>query len=212
MAYRRDLLLGEVRRLAEGARTEIAPFRYLLRLLLENTVLAARQPGPGVYYARGTRDRADIGGVGRDQVLTPLQLRDDGWLRLSVSLVVEETEHGRRLKASRSSFQYQARPEPDTQDWIFRYDYLRDPRDRYPAAHLQVNADLRVGGVLRDIKPLSRVHFPTDRVPLEGAIRLLAEDFDVPCAQPPEVWRPVLAEAEKVFKQIAHRPNFGPAG
>jgi len=211
MADRRDLFLGEVRRLAEGARTEIGPFRDLLRLLLETTVIDPHQPAPGVYYARGTRDRADIGGVGRYQVLTPLPLRDGRWLKLAISLFVEETKHGRRLKSSQSTFQYQARPEPDTGDWIFRYDYLRDPRGSYPPAHLQINADLRVGAVLPDIRPLARVHFPTDRVPLEGVIRLLAEDFDMPCAQPAEVWRPVLAEAEKVFKQIAHRPPFGPA-
>jgi len=46
---------------------------------------------------------------------------------------------------------------------------------------------------------------------LEGVIRLLAEEFDVPCAEPAEVRWPVLAEAEKVFKQIDHRPPFGPA-
>lgn len=211
MADRRDLLLGEVRRLAEGARTEIGPFRDLLRLLLEATVLDPRQPAPGVYYARGTRDRAEIGGVGRHQFLTPLPLRDGRWLKLAISLHVEDTEHGRRLKASQSTFQYQAAAEPDTPDWIFRYDYLRDPRGSYPPAHLQINADLLVGGVLPEIRPLGRIHFPTDRVPLEGVIRLLAEDFAVPCAQPPEVWRPVLAEAEKIFKEIAHRPAFGPA-
>lgn len=178
-------------------------------MLLSNTVLADGHPGPALYYARGTRERADMGGLGR--AITPLPLRNDRWLRIAISLFVDDAEHGRRLKSSTSSFQYQARPEPDTPDWIFRYDYLRDPRDRYPAAHLQVNGQLRVDGVLPDIKPLSRVHFPTDRVPLEAVLRLLGEDFEVPCAQPPQVWRPMLAEAEKVFREIAHRPPFGPA-
>lgn len=209
MRDRLDRLLGDIRRLADESRTEIRPFRQLTHLLLASTVLADNDPGPGVYYAAGGRDRADIGGLGG--VLRPLPLRDGRWLRLSMSVYLDDTPGGRRLKASKSSFQYQARPEPDTDDWIFRYDYLRDPAGRYPAAHVQINADLRVAGVLPDIKPLSRVHFPTDRVPLEAVIRLLAEDFDVPCAQPPEVWRRMLAEAERFFREIAHRPPFGPA-
>jgi hypothetical protein len=210
MGERRDLVLGRVRDLADRGRSEIAPFRDLVSLLLTSTVLAERHPGPHVYYAQGSRVRADIGGVGQLRVLEPLPLRDGRWLRLSISLFIDDTPEGRRLKATKSSFQYQSEPDPNTPNWIFRYDYLRDPAGRWPAAHLQVNADLRVGGVLPEIKPLARVHFPTDRVPLEAVIRLLAEDFDVPCAQPPEVWRAMLAETENFFKQIAHHPPFGP--
>jgi hypothetical protein len=46
---------------------------------------------------------------------------------------------------------------------------------------------------------------------MEGVIRLLADQFGVPCNEPPEVWRPVLAEAEQTFLDIAHRPLSGPA-
>lgn len=207
MDEERDRLRAEVRRLADEARAEIRPFRDLVHLLLANTVMRAYHAGPAVYYAQGNRDRGDIGGLGG--VLAPVPLRDGRWLRLAISLYVENTDEGRRLKASKSTFQYQQSADAD--DWIFRYDYLRDPRDRYPAAHLQINADLKVGGVLAAQRPLSRIHFPTGRVPLEAVIRLLAEDFGVTCEKPPEVWHAMLAEAENFFKEIAHQPPFGPA-
>ena len=209
MNEERELQRAEVRRLANDARNEIRPFRDLVHFLLANTVMDAYHAGPTVYYAQGTRDRGDIGGLGR--VLAPVPLRDGRWLRLAISLYVENTEHGRRLKASQSTFQYQLSADPHADDWIFRYDYLRDPRDQYPAAHLQINAALKVEGVLAEQRPLARIHFPTGRVPLEAVIRLLAEDFGVPCVQPREVWRALLAEAENFFKEIAHQPPFGPA-
>ncbi len=48
-------------------------------------------------------------------------------------------------------------------------------------------------------------------MPLEGVIRLLVEEFGVQCNQPASVWRPVLAETERSFLEIAHVPLSGPA-
>ena len=81
MDEERDRLRAEVRRLANDARTEIRPFRDLVHFLLANTVMDAYHVAPAVYYARGTRDRGDLGGLGR--VLAPVPLRDGRWLRLS---------------------------------------------------------------------------------------------------------------------------------
>jgi hypothetical protein len=47
-------------------------------------------------------------------------------------------------------------------------------------------------------------------MPLEGVIRLLADQFAVPCARDAAVWRPVLTEAEREFLKIAHVPLTGP--
>lgn len=128
-----------------------------------------------------------------------------------MTLFVEHTGSGDRLKVSTASFQYQAEADPGTDAWIFRYDYLRDSAgDPHPQSHLQVNAELIVPDTLPMHRPLARVHFPTRRMPLEGVIRLLAEQFDVPTAQPPEYWRPLLAEAERAFLTIAHDPPLGP--
>lgn len=120
-----------------------------------------------------------------------------------------DDERGPLLKVSESSFQYQE--DEAGNDWIVRYDYLREPGpDPHPTAHLQIRGQLHAD-VLSDDKPLDRVHFPTGRVALEGVLRLLAEQFDVPTAEQPEVWRGVLSESERAFQRIAHRPQSGPA-
>jgi hypothetical protein len=93
---------------------------------------------------------------------------------------------------------------------VFRYEYLRSPTHRYPASHVQVNGSLRAAGVLPAGVGLERVHFPVGRFPIEWIIRLLAEQFAVPCAAPPATWRPVLRESESIFADIAHWPSSGP--
>lgn len=77
--------------------------------------------------------------------------------------------------------------------------------------HLQLNASLKVPNVLNDYTPLKKIHFPTSRISLEAVIRLLAEEFRVPCADEPNIWRPMLTESESLFKGIAHEAPSGPA-
>lgn len=137
------------------------------------------------------------GGKGRAQRLIrgsngPLPLRDGNFLRLTISLYSEETEEGPRLKTWQSAFQYQR--DREGKDWIFRYDYLRSPEGSYPAAHVQIRGEHE------------RVHFPTMRVPLEAIIRCLANDFNVECAEPPEIWKYVLHHTEIDFLEIHHPP------
>jgi hypothetical protein len=57
---------------------------------------------------------------------------------------------------------------------------------------------------------MERIHFPTGRVSLEAIIRLLADQFNTPCREDPDLWRPVLAETERAFLEIANRPLAGP--
>jgi hypothetical protein len=201
-------LLGEVRELTAryqaGRPNCFEAFRQLTALLLHLTVLA---PQGGVRLARGRRpDTLALGGwSGPDD---PLPLLDNRYLRLSFTLFMAQTPEGPRLKVQDSSYQYQA--DRDGRDWIFRYDYLRVPPHPHPAAHLQIRGGL-AGGYLSAGTPLERFHFPTGRVSLEGVIRLLADQFHVPCNEPPEIWRPVLAESEQAFLAIARRPLSGPA-
>lgn len=103
---------------------------------------------------------------------------------------------GSRLKVKTSSFQYQL--DPEGEKWVFRYDYLREPPEPHPAAHLQIRGGL-IEACLPDARALERVHFPTHRVSLEAVIRLLVEEFAVPTSEPRHVWRPVLAESESAF-------------
>jgi len=60
-------------------------------------------------------------------------------------------------------------------------------------------------------RPLERVHFPTGRFSIEGIVRLLAEEFDVPTNRDAAIWRPVLAASEREFLEIAHLPLSGPS-
>ena len=79
-------------------------------------------------------------------------------------------------------------------------------RRSHPVA-VQINAGFR--GQAVPAVDLHRVHFPTGRMPLEGVIRLLADQFGVPCAEDASTWRPVLAETERAFLDIAHMPLSG---
>jgi hypothetical protein len=108
----------------------------------------------------------------------------------------------------KSAFQYQEHRDDKT-SWIFRYDYLRQPPEREPGAHLQINGSL-ARAVLPEDKPLGRVRFPTMRVSLEAIIRLLVEEFGVPCNESVNVWRPALDQTERVFFGIQHLPLRSP--
>jgi hypothetical protein len=206
-----DALLGRARDLTRrymaGGPPAMPAFEELTGFLLGLTVLA-RHGGVRLAYLERQRSRAAIGGLGGPT--DPLPLNDGRYLRTSVSLYLDDDdERGPLLKVAKSSYQYQA--DHGGKHWVFRYDYLREPGpDPNPQTHLQVNGTLAAPGVLAADHPLGRVHFPTDRVSLEGVIRLLADQFNVPCNTESATWRPVLAESERAFQQIAHRPLSGP--
>ena len=191
-----------------GGRDAYASFQELAALLLRLTVLRPEGMVRLSYESSG-RDWAILGGAAGP--LDPLPLNDGRFLRLSVGLyLASDDPRGRLLKVSQSSSQYQV--DQAGVRWIVRYDYLREPGlDAHPQAHLQIRGSLEEPGVLRPSRPLDRIHFPTDRVSMEGVIRLLTDQFGVPCNEPPEVLRPVLAEAERTFLDIAHRTLSGPA-
>lgn len=207
-----DRLLGHVRDLTQqylaGGPDAFGAFCDLVNLLLRITVL---EPGaPGVRLTAGPRppDREVIeGGWAQDRGV--VLLTDGRFLRLSIVLFRAPHEGGHRMKVEQASYQYQT--DPAGNGWVFRYDYRREPADQHPATHVQVRGDLREA-----VSPhrglLERVHFPTGRVSLEAVIRLLVEQFAVPANSSPEVWRRVLAESERAFEQIAHRPLSGPSG
>jgi hypothetical protein len=202
-----DALTGRAREhtatfMAGGSRS-FGGFRDLVQLLLGATVLADGQ------YVRLVQQagRQQVGALGGPTGPTsPVRLRNGRWLRVAVDLFLAPHDGGTRLKVRKSSYQYQ--DDEHGQREVFRYDYLREPGEGpHPTAHLNLHGTLDVPEVLPAGGTLARVHFPTDRVSLEAVIRLLAQDFAVPCAQPPEIWRPLLATSEAAFRQIAHRPT-----
>ena len=207
-----NALRGRVRDLSRrchaGGRTSFAAFEELASMLLHTTVL---HPSGVVRlnYPNTGREEAALGGLAGPK--DPVPLNDGRLLRIANTLFLDRNDaRGHLLKVDRSTYQYQLDPKGD--DWIFRYDYLRKPERAHPPSHLQLRADLLASGVLPPSDTLERVHFPTGRMALEGVIRLLIEQFGVPCNEPPRVWRPVLAEAEIAFLTIARRPLSGPAG
>jgi hypothetical protein len=99
-------------------------------LLLSHTILQAHHPGPILVWPGGRRDLAVLAGRGQPQ--EPLPLRDGRFLKLGMGLFIADTIDGKRVKVSDSFYQYQTDADPNTRNWIFRYDYIRDP-----TAHLQ---------------------------------------------------------------------------
>jgi hypothetical protein len=131
-----------------------------------------------------------------------LLLNDNRYLRLTISLYFEQVSEGRRLKTSSSSFQYQEDTAGDR--WIFRNDYLRQPKNPHPGDHLQIRGQL-TEYCLPAHRTLERVQM---RVSLEAVIRLLVEQLVVKCNERAKVWRRILATSEDAFLNllIAHFP------
>ncbi len=204
-----DKLLGRTRDLTEqylaGGVEAFPAFRELTHLLLRLTVMVEPDGGLRLVFGPRGKDRAVLEGW-IESALVPLN--DGRLLRFSVVLYLEEYEGRTRLKVEKSLYQYQVDERGDR--WVVRYDYLRYPAEPHPGMHVQIRGALTEDGVLASQETLERIHFPTGRVALEAVIRMLVEQFHVPVNTPPEVWRPILAESEKSFHQIAHRSVSGP--
>jgi hypothetical protein len=144
-----------------------------------------------------------------------LRLTNGKYLRFVQALDITDHKDGNgpRLRTFGSVYQYQRDDEPRmSKDWIFRYDYHRDPPPSDPKltpkpdAHLQFFVTPKSPGWLPDGKCTSDIHFPTDRVSLEAVIRLLVDSFHVEPVYP-DLWRDALAESERCFDEFKHRPR-----
>lgn len=194
------------RQFEEGGQGAFVPFRDLVQRLLSLTVAATGQSVRLVFLDRDRTKAVLTSGTERD-LTRPMHLRGGGYLRLTMSLdVLGDRGH---LRVREASFQYQTRASDDS--WVFRYDFLREGPGPYPPAHLQVNGALPGSTPDLPARALPDVHFPTGRLSIEAVIRLLAEQCDVPTAEPSAVWRPVLAVSERRFLDRAHQPLSGPA-
>lgn len=182
-----------------GGPAAIEAFRALADLLLRLTVMDPSSYVTATFGPRG-RDAAALGGPAGTS--DPILLTDGRYLRIAVSLFVDRSDVRGYMRVRKASYQYQA--DRAGSDWIFRYDYLRQPGPNLqPTAHLQVNGDLRVPEVLEDPTPLGRIHFPTGRISLDAVIRVLAERFHLPTNELPDVWRSALAGSEPSFHEEA---------
>ena len=201
-----DAAVANVRQLSQVCHKQgpasFDAFEKLANALLCLTI-AHDVGGLHLTRSKDTKERKATlyGGRGADE--SAIRLRNDRFLKIMVSLFLGEDRY---LRVGVSQFQYQADPEGN--DWIFRYDYEREPgKKRYPAAHLHVRGAFTVAHCLPKKKRLEDVHFYSIRPTLEATIRLLIEQFRVPPANRPAVWQPALAESERIFFENAHLPS-----
>ena len=205
-------LLGEVRSLTAGYKatgpSTFESYLGLVNLLLRTTVM---RPGAAVRLHRGpSKARASLGGM--KSPTDPVPLNGGGFLRITTSLFLGYTDRYNLddvLKVESDSTQYQL--DEGGARWVFRYDYGRYGQGRHPGSHVQIRGVLQEKKALPKKRPLGRVHLATGRISLEAVIRVLIEQFDVPPNRGPKIWRPVLAESERAFLEIAHQPLSGPA-
>lgn len=188
------------RKCRAGSRHSLQAWRDLAELLFCGTI-GATGSSLAVHVLGNRRGHGAVGG--RPEIGTPLALNNGAFLKFTMSLKLRH----RRLIVDQSAYQYQL--DPEGRDWVFRYDYRRRPTDRYAAAHVQVRGDLKQPAIAP--RGLERIHLPTGRVSFEAVIRLLVEDFDVPCRWPTDVWRPVLHESVILFLRDATIPPSGPS-
>ncbi|GAA1921260.1 hypothetical protein GCM10009716_32300 [Streptomyces sodiiphilus] len=201
---------AEVRMLSakvhQGGKQSATAFRTLAQKLLAITVMEQGQRlvlrphtrGDTVWVLEGGHNAPHTSDAGL------VKLLDGHWLKIGYLLSLTGNN---RLAVTSSKIQYQW-TDTDRSE-VFRYDYAYEAEGRHPAAHLNLHALLpEPDGPGGPGRPLERVHFPTGRTSLEQVLRLLAQGFHVRTARPPEIWEPVLAEAERMFYEVAHQPSF----
>jgi len=173
----------------------------LFNLLLHQTVMRA---GSSLHLQQGER-RNNYILSGR--LVVPMVLTDGRYLRIYMGLSIQKTKDGPRLKVINSGFQYQT--DANGENWIFRYDYERNPARPHPPTHFHIRGQLTENCLPQGVT-LEHVHFPATRVSLEAVIRLLIDQFDTRANSKRSVWRKVLTETEREFLEIAHRAASGP--
>lgn len=204
--HRLEAQLAEIREFGrlfkEGDWDEsVEGFRCLVDRILRLTVMNEQ------CFVRTARnaDDADSPRIlgGPDGPEDPLALNDGNYLRFIVDLDWD----GKQLRVAESTFQYQLDRGGDK--WLFRYDFLRNRPSEKPESHVHINGSPPDFFKLPEPKwTLKDVHFPTaKRVSIESVLRLIADDFMVPCNSTDEIdlgdnkteplWRAVLRESEK---------------
>lgn len=142
----------------------------------------------------------------------PIPLNNGHFLRILQSLRLDDIPNNpSKLRVYVALYQYQI-DSSDGEQWVFRYEYLRTPKDPHPSSHIHIRGNLQEHQhCLATTTLLEHLHFPTGRITIEAVIRCLVEQFGIETNEPPEIWRPVLTEAELEFERIAHRHASGPS-
>lgn len=148
-------------------------------------------------------DRANVGGVVRATLgflqgddLVPLQLETEshGALDLYISQELAAVEHGKgdeafRLETWAYAYRLHVGEHP-----VFRWEYEKRPKNKYPRHHVQMHTTALVGETSFDLKHL---HTPTGWVTVEEVIRFMITDLG--CRPLCDDWEEKLAESERRF-------------
>lgn len=105
-----------------------------------------------------------------------VRLKNGGFLKFEqVVRVLENPGPERKLnKMTTIGYSYQySTTSPEDPNWIFRYEYEVEPLDpkvRYPAGHLHVNAEPTEYARQETVKSFPSLHLPTRRLSLEELV------------------------------------------
>jgi hypothetical protein len=190
------LLAKEVLKGGNGAPKKFAD---LVGFLLGLTVV--KNPSGGRVILDKSKRANQFVLSGWNTLGSPIPLANGEFLRLAMTLYTDEKDH-QFLKVLKSNCQYQRDEAGDK--WIFRYDFSREPGNKYAASHIQVRGQLTEAVQLRK-QTLENVHFPTRRISIESILRLLIDDFNIKPNQDDGIWRAALAASEGEFYRVAHQ-------
>jgi hypothetical protein len=152
-----------------------------------NRTISAR---PIKLTVQKIRDREDpdwtISNYVRDgdrlPVVEPIALINGGFLKFEhVVRVLDVPGPERKLnKMTTIGYSYQySTTSPEDPDWVFRYEYdvePLNPRARYSAGHLHVNAEPENYTRIETVKGFPSLHLPTRRLSLEEILWHLANE------------------------------------
>jgi len=136
-----------------------------------------------------------------------VKLDNDCWIRVTQT-ILSNPEAPSGVTTAKYSYLYALGPDSDTADWLLRYDYIpnvpaRNPRFKYPVAHVHFNgtSDAYTRFVDAEEKPLSELHCPTDRIPIEDFIQHLIIEFDTPTHNGKQAALELLDERRREFHE-----------
>lgn len=130
----------------------------------------------------------------QDGQIKPLELKPRSWLHFLQTVSIQED----KIIVQDYVYRYSLSFNPDDEDqWIFRYEYRLEPRDKYPHSHLHLNADM-------GRESLKHIHFPTGRVSIEQIIAFLITEYEV---QPKKTdWFDRLFASHREFQRLRTDP------
>jgi len=134
----------------------------------------------------------------QDNRFLPLKLKPRGWLHFQQAASVQSG----KVIVDDCRYCYSLSSDPDDeQKWLFRYEYLLNPDENVPHAHLHVNAK-------RGNQHLKHIHFPTGRVSIEQIIAHLICEYGIQSERAD--WFDYLAESHKRFTELRTDPPIFP--